>query len=772
MIFERFNISPSNLPDFYNFYKILNEVDLSKQEEEERESDVFNIPRDAKVSVADLIISLNEMKDQIKLTTPDQIICIKGAAGQGKTEGVIQTFEEIAASKNKKIIKTTSFWGEFAGDHAEDKQFEIDFKQLAAKIAFGDVEKTPKENPKLADLKMANIKSADTVFNLLRILIAEQYNPAYTHEIKDFFEKYITKKYYVYAEMEPGEDVETFIGLPSLISTENPYTGSKDVYEISIKGAKWYPLMIFGMEGGIFFDEITRYRQDVLDSFTTFFTSDNPKDPGGKMLLQKFPVSSKVKIVCAGNFGKGYNVSTLDQAMQGRMIFLDLNVTPDDFYSYVLKTFDRYESSNVDELPDEFIPKKWDELGAKIKLLSRNLNRLQTSSDALHEFQLPIDPELYKTAAAVAFDKFKWIIRTRPELFMEDKNYSLSLIKHEENKSETAGRANPLLQRGYYNIAKNPEALAQRKQQKNVLSNLFSVSEIDAQRQTASEEAYKLVSQNRQMFAAFARFFIPAQYAKTALIEARKKNLDVDVKYYTTLFNSSIRAAKAQGSPDWMQAVSDVLEKKGIYTAETFRSVISRYNVPPENAQSLFDKVEPYEPTEEHFPKKGDEVDFKKTILGGLQYEELIREYKLSNNFNEDSKFVMDFCILMNSLKYYFNEKSSLANDTIKSTRMGLISKIKGDSDESKKKFVEFMLDYCFMYRPKDAAFVLLRVMDLTVHIDAQQRRVFESFTKQLSTRQNHITDEEIAAAEFKVKAQKRDKTPVKPQEQSESETI
>jgi hypothetical protein len=82
------------------------------------------------------------------------------------------------------------------------------------------------------------------------------------------------------------------------------------------------------------------------------------------------------------------------------------------------------------------------------------------------------------------------------------------------------------------------------------------------------------------------------------------------------------------------------------------------------------------------------------------------------------------------------------------------------------------MLDYAFNFRPKDAFFLFTKIMFLNSKVDRTQKAEFENFLRSLQSRENYVTDEEIAAAELEVPIEKRPKGVNKPAEDEQKSNL
>jgi len=265
----------------------------------------------------------------------------------------------------------------------------------------------------------------------------------------------------------------------------------------------------------------------------------------------------------------------------------------------------------------------------------------------------------------------------------------------------------------------------------------------------------------------FVMYFIPMEYVMQLRIQAAMSDEEngeegfPHAREYNDLYRNSLQGARELGSQRWAQSVTDVFENFQ-YSNQTFRNLVSRAAKEIENPSSLFGE-EDTKAYEGQFPKNIADPLAKGKIseLGGLKFQEFIREYRSTEQFTEDSPCLMDFAILVNTLRHYF--ETGTVNVAIQSRFKGLISEMKGTTDESKKKYVEFMLDYAFNFRPKDAFFLFAKIMFLNSKVDRTQKSEFEDFLRSLQSRENYVSDEEIAAAELEVTIQKRPKGVNKP---------
>ena len=776
---EMVNFITSNLPDFYNFYKILGEAEVgSAQDIFKRQQAAYaklktqqkqKTGGDVKItSEANRIVTISRMKQQISGMSAGTVLCIQGSPGQGKTQGINQVFQSQSKKYGKTAVLSTQLFDQLAQDYGDDDEgFGMDLKKLCKIITSGN--KTPKETGALhVDAASQDIKNAAHLFNLLRVLIKGQ-RGYYSNQVADFFEKYIINKYYIYNEFSPDEDTETLAGMSSLLADENPLDGSRDSYSAAIKGRKWYPFMILNSDGAMFFDEITRFPPKTRGSLITFLTTDDGH--GNRMLLQQYPVSGHLRIVAAGNFKNTAEAQALPKALQGRMEFRDLNVTPDDFYEFFTKKFSKF--SNISSIPESAIPDVWSELREDLlslesdELSPEQQRREQMVKRLLDRFSTveKIDPNIFRTAATMAFDKFKWLVYNRPQLFMEDKSFPLS---YEQEGEEQEGEDLSLTRKGFYNIKQDPSQKDRIDTARGILKSMMddeaSLSENPEEDEKACVRHY---SQNRLLLRSFVMYFIPMEYVMQLRIQAAMSDEEggeegfPHAREYNDLYRNSLQGARELGSQRWAQSVTDVFENFH-YSNQTFRNLVSRASKEIQDPASLFGS-EDTGAYSQAFSKDDALAKGKINELGGLKFQEFIREYRSTEQFTEDSPCLMDFAILVNSLKYYFETKT--VNTAIQSRFKGMISEMKGTTDESKKKYVEFMLDYAFNFRPKDAFFLFTKIMFLNSKVDRTQKADFEDFLRSLQSRENYVTDEEIAAAELEVPIEKRPKGVNKPVE-------
>jgi hypothetical protein len=382
-----------------------------------------------------------------------------------------------------------------------------------------------------------------------------------------------------------------------------------------------------------------------------------------------------------------------------------------------------------------------------------------------------IDPNVFRTAATMAFDKFKWLIYNRPQLFMEDKSFPLSF---EQEGEEQEGEDLSLTRKGFYNIRQDPSQKDRIDAARGILRSMMddeaSLSENPEEDEKACVRHY---SQNRLLMRSFVMYFIPMEYVMQLRIQAAMSEEGDEegfphAREYNDLYRNSLQGARELGSQRWAQSVTDVFENFQ-YSNQTFRNLVSRAAKEISDPSSLFG-AEDTGKYAEAFPKDDALAKGKIHELGGLKFQEFIREYRSTDQFSEDSECVLDFAILVNSLKYYFETKA--VNTAIQSRFKGMIAEMKGNTEESKKKYVEFMLDYAFNFRPKDAFFLFTKIMFLNSKVDRTQKAEFENFLRSLQSRENYVTDEEIAAAELEVPIEKRPKGVNKPAEDEQKSNL
>ena len=160
----------------------------------------------------------------------------------------------------------------------------------------------------------------------------------------------------------------------------------------------------------------------------------------------------------------------------------------------------------------------------------------------------------------------------------------------------------------------------------------------------------------------------------------------------------------------------------------------------------IFGKGKQFDSTRNLETQFSDEQD----PMHDIAYDEFISAYHSDTPPSPD--VFMDFAILVN--KYRHQHGDELLSDTETGELKKVLRELRGTEPDSIKKYIVFMLDFIFEYRPKDGLYLIDKVMSIIPHGEAGIEEFYYQLKEILSQRRNKISDEQLAAAELEYKGE------------------
>ena len=681
----------SNIPTFYEFYKLLGEASLFNPKEDAVSKVGDNKEDTLTHSIVRTLISAAELQTQLKQRSPNgKALLVKGSPGQGKTTIIQKYYETLARESGLEFTTSTDdFFNKLLIKYRNDENFKTDVREILSSQYEDSDENT------LETIRNLPLKTITGIQTAIRALIKMPVDET----LQSFFDRYINDHFFIFNITSDRNERDFFSGQSNITGERSPIDKSSKFYSVSLNTI-WTPYLISGINGALFVDEITRIANQMPEALNAL----------ALLITERQVASSKISdnifIVSAGNFGKAEMdeyTKPIGDALLQRFDTFELSVTVDDFYDYIQKKYSIYKNKDASKIQ---IPKNF----SKTKLGKQE-----------------IKPDIYLESGKCAYEIFEYLITTQPELFLEDKRINLA------DKSSPKYEKQRYTRTGIENIKKTEP---NRVLDSDYLERRSEVNTDGETTQSASREAIKLESSNRLLEQSFQDIICVIYNHIESISAKNENNLDAYSKFKNEKEEAMKRAAGA-GSPAWGSAIYDIF-KYGNYNPITFRNIISRQ----------YKKVNVEKLAEVFSAKKWTshlKSDYQGQDLGAVDFEPFKDSYNIDSTSIDT---IMDFCIIINSFRHYFGNSGSTISNANKRFIV-LMDDIKGNTDESKKKYITFILDYCFKYRPSDGIFLLRDLTNKIPKTGADGDEFTEELQNVLRGRKNGISDAQIAQAEM-----------------------
>jgi hypothetical protein len=706
----------SNIPTFYDFYKLLGEAPVFNPKRFGKPLPSSMAEANLESSIARSLVSASELKKILSHMSPQNNLMVKGSPGQGKSTIIKEYFKTLAETSGLQFADgSEDFYAKLVTEYRDDERFKTDVKKVLSS-AYEEAQ----DDVALENINALQLKTISGMETAIRSLVKLPLD----NQVQSFFDRYINNKFFIYNVISDRNERDYFAGQSNITGERSTIDKSASYYGISVNKA-WAPYFISKIKGALFIDEVTRIAYsmpEALNAISLLLT---------ERVLGNTRISDNIFAVAAGNFSRseqGKFTANVGDAFKQRFSPVELSVTVDDFYEYLKSKYSKYKKMNASEIK---IPKNW------------NLTELGNDN---------IEPEIFLQAGKAAYEVLEYLLTTKPELFLEDKRLTI-----ETDTSSPRYARQKLTRKGVERIKQDPSQ-AGRVKGDTYLQRRGDVGAIGGDEEAEVEMA-KLESANRMIEKSMGEMeLIAACYFHIKAAQAEDEN-DTEAMYeYQDRYKRVLTLLYGKGSPSWQLAI-DKIFIEGDYNPLTFRALISRQykQIDASKLQDVF-STKTWE--------KQLSPEYAGENLPDIDYEDFKASYNSDSNSRET---IMDFAILIKSYKQYFEKNSQLSN--IKRGFIVMMDDIRGNTDESKKKYISFVLDYCFKYRPEDAMFLLKNLMN---RLPKAGEEGAEEFTADLqgalSGRKNGISDAEIAQAELAAQGMEYKGELPKDQEDEENE--
>ena len=687
----------SNIPTFYEFYKLLGEASPFNPKQFGRSIPAGMGEANLASSIARSLVSASELKTLLGKMSPQNNLMVKGSPGQGKSTIITQYFKTLASESNLEFAESTEdFFIKLVNRYRNDENFKSEIRE----ILLSQYEDISDENI-IENIKNLPLKTVEGMQTAIRALVKIPVDDT----LQSFFDRYINSKFFIFNVTSDRDERDFFSGQSNITGERSRIDKSSKYYSISVNSS-WCPYFISKINGALFIDEVTRMAFSMPEALNAVSLLLTERKVGSSK------ISDNIFAVAAGNFSKaelGKFTANVGDAFKQRFTPVELSVTVDDFYDYLKSKYSVYKTMDASKI---HIPKNW-----------KNV-------EGLGEIEID-SPETFLQAGKAAYEILEYLITTKPELFLEDKRVAI-----ESNEKSPRYKQQRLTRRGVEIIKKDPSEKDRVKG--NYLQKKSDIGAVGGD-EDAEIEMMKLESANRMIEKGMGSLeLIGACYYQIKAGEARQQgDSDSEAKFLDES-DGHVQLLIGKGSPTWRLAI-DKIFFEGDYSPLTFRNLISRQYKKIDGSK-LADVF-----SSKTWEKQLD-PEYKGEGLPDMEYDDFETSY---NSDSTSMDTMMDFSILVNSYKQYFGGKEINSNQ--KRQFVTMMYNIKGSSDESKKKYITFVLDYCFKYRPSDAMFLLGRLMNrLPLSGKEEGAEEFNSqLLKVLQGRKNGISDAQIAQAEM-----------------------
>ena len=684
----------SNIPTFYEFYKLLGEASPFNPKQFGRSIPSGMGEANLASSIARSLVSASELKTLLGQMSPQNNLMVKGSPGQGKSTIIKQYFKSLASQSGLEFADgSNDFFVKLVKEYGDDENFKSDVRKVLASAFENNEDETPLEN-----IKMLQLKTISGMEAAIRALVRMPVDDT----VQSFFDRYINNKFFIFNVLSDRNERDFFAGQSNITGERSPIDKSSAYYGISVNKA-WSPYFISKINGALFIDEVTRMAYSMPEALNAVSLLLTEREVGNSK------VSDNIFAVAAGNFSKselGKFTANVGDAFKQRFTPVELSVTVDDYYDYLKNKYSVYKTMDASKIK---VPKNW---------TGTTLGKTE------------IEPETFLQAGRAAYEVLEYLITTKPELFLEDKRLNI-----ETDKSSPRYGQQKLTRKGVEKIKQDP---SERERVKgDYLQRRSDIGAVGGD-EDAEIEMAKLESANRMIEKSIGEMeLIGACYYQIKAGQAKEQGDSGAMNQFLNRSNSFLQTLVGKGSPSWRLAI-DKIFIEGDYNPLTFRNLISRQ----------YKKIDDSKLTDVFSTKTWEkqlDPEYAGENLPDITYEDFEASY---NSDSTSMETMMDFAILVSSYKQYFKSSPELSN--IKRGFISMMDNIRGSSDESKKKYITFVLDYCFKHRPSDAMFLLKGLMNRLPKAGEEGAEEFNNQMLQvLQGRKNGISDAQIAQAEM-----------------------
>jgi hypothetical protein len=691
---SKIRFESNNIPTFYEFYKLLGEASPFNPKQFGRSMPSGMGEANLASSIARSLVSASELKTLLGQMSPQNNLMVKGSPGQGKSTIIKQYFKTLAAQSGLEFADgSNDFFVKLVREYGDDERFKSDVRKVLSSAYEGSRDEGPLESINALQLKTISGMEA-AIRSLVRMPVDDM--------IQSFFDRYINNKFFIFNVLSDRNERDFFAGQSNITGERSPIDRSSGYYGISVNKA-WSPYFISKINGALFIDEVTRMAYSMPEALNAVSLLLTEREVGNSK------VSDNIFAVAAGNFSKaelGKFTANVGDAFKQRFTPVELSVTVDDYYDYLKSKYSMYKTMDASKIK---IPKNW--TGTSLG-------------------QSEIESETFLQAGKAAYEVLEYLITTKPELFLEDKRISI-----ESDKTSPRYAQQKLTRKGIEKIKQDPSEKERIKG--DYLQRRSDVGAVGGD-EDAEIEMAKLESANRMIEKSIGEMeLIGACYYQIKAGQAKQEGDSTAMNQFLGRSNSFLQTLVGKGSPSWRLAI-DKIFIEGDYNPLTFRNLISRqYKQIDQNKLADVFSTKSWE--------KQLSPEYSGENLPDITYEDFEASYNADSTSKET---IMDFAILVNSYKQYYKSSPELSN--IKRGFISMMDNIRGNTDDSKKKYITFVLDYCFKYRPSDAIFLLKGLLNRLPKAGEEGAEEFNSqLVEIVGKRKNQISDAQIAQAEM-----------------------